>query len=150
MKARAICFVAAAVLALAGLAVHGQNYSIGWYKISGGGGTSTNGQYAVNGTIGQSDAGGPLTNGTYSLTGGFWAITAVQTPGAPLLTIKAGGANSIVVSWPSPSSGFVLQQSASVSAPSGSNFSGTTNDNGTTRSVTIQPPTGNEFFRLSK
>ena len=40
-----------------------QQYSIDWYKIAGGGGTSTGGTYAVSGTIGQHDAGGPMTVG---------------------------------------------------------------------------------------
>ena len=35
----------------------GQNYSIDWFTIDGGGGTSTGGVYAVSGTIGQPDAG---------------------------------------------------------------------------------------------
>ena len=30
-----------------------QSYSIDWYKIAGGGGTSTGGTYQVSGTIGQ-------------------------------------------------------------------------------------------------
>ena len=38
-----------------------QQYSIDWYKVAGGGGTSTGGVYAVSGTIGQHDAGGPMT-----------------------------------------------------------------------------------------
>jgi hypothetical protein len=46
-----------------------QNYSIDWYKVSGGGGTSTNSQYAISGTIGQSDASGAMSGGGYSLTG---------------------------------------------------------------------------------
>ena len=33
-----------------------QQYSVDWYKVAGGGGTSTNGQYSVSGTIGQPDA----------------------------------------------------------------------------------------------
>ena len=45
-------------LSLLAPALHAQQYSIGWYKISGGGGTSSNGQYSVSGTIGQHDAGG--------------------------------------------------------------------------------------------
>src|ERR1017187_3840101 len=73
-----------------------QNYSIDWYKIAGGGGSSTGGIYQVSGTIGQPDAsgamtGGPMIGGDYSLTGGFWALYAVQTPGAPLLTITHVG-----------------------------------------------------------
>ncbi|HUC85210.1 MAG TPA: hypothetical protein VL970_08465, partial [Candidatus Acidoferrales bacterium] len=58
-----------------------QSYSIDWFKIAGGGGTSSNGQFSVSGTIGQPDAGGPLTGGSFSLAGGFWALYAVQTPG---------------------------------------------------------------------
>ena len=58
-----------------------QSYTIDWYKIAGGGGTSTGGIYSVSGTIGQHDAGGPMTGGNYSLTGGFWSlISLVQAP----------------------------------------------------------------------
>ena len=76
----------------------GQSYSIDWYKVSGGGGTSTGGTYQVSGTIGQPDAGGAMTGGSYSVTGGFWALYAVQTPGAPLLTITYI-VNQAIVSW---------------------------------------------------
>jgi hypothetical protein len=129
--------------------VAAQTYSIDWYKIAGGGGTSTNGQYALNGTIGQHDAGTPMAGGAYSLTGGFWSlITVVQTPGAPLLTITHAG-NGVVVSWPSPSTGFALQQNSNLANASGwANFSGTVNDNGVTKSATNSPPIGNLFFRL--
>ena len=75
-----------------------QNYSIDWYKVAGGGGTSTGGVYAVSGTIGQPEASGALTGGNYSLSGGFWSLYAVQTPGAPLLSIRYAG-NQAVVSW---------------------------------------------------
>src|SRR5450755_1832836 len=80
-----------------------QSYSIDWYKISGGGGTSSNGQYVVSGTIGQHDASGAMSGGNYSVTGGFWSLFAVQTPGAPLLTITYSG-NQAIVSWPSSAS----------------------------------------------
>ena len=73
-----------------------QPYSIDWYKISGGGGTSTNGQYSLSATVGQHDAGGPMTGGTFSLTGGFWALFAVQTPGAPTLRIFLTTTNTAV------------------------------------------------------
>ena len=54
-----------------------QQYSIDWYKVSGGGGTSTGGTYQVSGTIGQPDASGALSGGNYSLTGGFWSLISV-------------------------------------------------------------------------
>ena len=48
-------------------------YSITWYTIDGGGGTSSGGSYTLSGTIGQPDAGPSLTGGSFSLTGGYWA-----------------------------------------------------------------------------
>jgi hypothetical protein len=71
-------------------ALNAQTYSIDWYKIAGGGGTSSSGQYSVSGTIGQPDAGGAMTGGGYSLTGGFWSlISVVQTPGISPFLAKA-------------------------------------------------------------
>src|SRR6476661_1208260 len=88
-------------LLLAGATARVQSYSIDWYKIAGGGGTSSNGTYVVSGTIGQPDA-GQMSGGNYSLTGGFWSlISLVQTPGAPILNISYSGGNAIV-SWQLP------------------------------------------------
>jgi len=128
------------LLATAGLA---QQYSIGWYKIGGGGGTSTNGQYSVTGTIGQPDAGPAMTGGNYSVTGGFWSLIAVQTPGAPLLGITAAG-NQVVVSWPASSAGYTLQTNSDLNPANWGNYSGTVNNN----SAAMTPPRGNLFFRL--
>jgi len=44
-------------------------YQIDWYKIAGGGGTSTGGVYSVSGTIGQPDA-STMSGGNYTLQGG--------------------------------------------------------------------------------
>jgi hypothetical protein len=130
------------------ISARAQSYSIDWYKISGGGGTSTNGQFAVTGTIGQPDAGGPLTGGGYSLTGGFWAVYLVQTPGAPALTITRSG-SSVIVSWPSPSTGWTLQQNANLASANGWTTSSGIADDGTTKSLTLTAPAGNLFFRLT-
>jgi hypothetical protein len=126
-----------------------QTYSIDWYKIAGGGGASSGGTYQVSGTIGQPDAGMTMSGGNYSLTGGFWAlISVVQTPGAPLLTITYSG-NSVTVSWPSPSTGWTLQQNSDLTTTSWSTSSGIS-DNGTIKSLTITSPTGTLFFRLKQ
>src|SRR6266487_2900088 len=67
--------------------LNAQSYSIDWFTVDGGGGTSTGGVYSVSGTIGQPDA-GKMSGGNFTVDGGFWGITAaVLTPGAPLLTI---------------------------------------------------------------
>jgi hypothetical protein len=93
MKISRVLLVAiAALLAVSPGSVMTQNYSIEWYRVSCGGGTSTGGVYSVSGTIGQHDAGGPMTGGNYSITGGFWAlISLVQTAGLPDLTITFVG-----------------------------------------------------------
>ena len=126
-----------------------QTYSIDWYKIAGGGGTSTNEQYSVSGTIGQPDASGALTGGNYSVTGGFWSlIQVVQTAGAPNLTVTHSD-TSVIVSWPNTGS-YTLHQNSNLANGSGWTTSGysITTANGT-NSITITSPTGNLFFRLA-
>jgi hypothetical protein len=127
-----------------------QQYSIDWYKVAGGGGTSTGGVYAVSGTIGQHDAGGPMTGGNYSLTGGFWSlISVVQTAGLPDLTITFVSPNSVKVSWPDTGT-YTLQQNANLGGGSWTTSSYTITTSNGTNSITITPPTGNLFFRLKQ
>jgi hypothetical protein len=126
-----------------------QSYSIDWHKISGGGGASTGGTYQVTSTIGQPDAGSAMSGGSYSLTGGFWSLIAVvQTAGAPTLTITNSG-NSVTVSWPVGSGGFVLQQNNDLANPVGwSPYSGTITTADGVSSITLTPPAGTQFYRL--
>jgi hypothetical protein len=126
-----------------------QSYSINWFKVSGGGGTSSAGAYQVSGTIGQQDAGGPLTGGSYSVTGGFWALISVaQTPGAPALYISRSG-STVTVYWQAVP-GWTLKQDNNLTAVPASwlNSSGVTTANGTNY-LNIPNPTGNQFFRLA-
>ena len=138
---------ALALLAFA-LPVQAQQYSNNWHKVSGGGGTSTNGQYAIRGTIGQHDAGGPMTGGIYSVTGGFWSIYAVQRLGLPNLIITVAGPNSVNVSWPNTGS-YTLQTNSILGTPGWAGYGGTVSTANGTNSITISPPRGNLFFRLS-
>ena len=126
-----------------------QQYSIDWYTIDGGGGTSTNGQFAIAGTIGQPDA-GQLTGGNYTIEGGFWGlIAALQTRGAPLLTIRLTATNSIAISWPSSANGFTLQQDTTgIATANWSNVTTSPIDDGTTKTVIINAPAGTHFYRL--
>jgi len=140
-----ITFLFSLLLPVLGFA---QQYSIDWYKIAGGGGTSTGATYQVTGTIGQPDAGGAMSGGNFSVTGGFWSlISVVQTSGAPTLTITHSG-NNVIVSWQSPATGFVLQQNDNLSAANWTTSGFMVNSNSTTMSITIPSPTGNLFFRL--
>jgi hypothetical protein len=122
---------------------HAQSYSIDWYKVAGGGGVSTGSVFSVSGTIGQPDASTPMTGGNYSLTGGFWSLFAVQTPGAPNLTITYSG-NQAVVSWDPSVTGWTLQTNNNLATDVWENYLGSIVNN----SATNSPPKGNLFFRL--
>ena len=57
----------------------GQDWTIGWYSIDGGGTMSASArEWELKGTIGQPDAtqAMALKGGRWSLTGGFWAYLA--------------------------------------------------------------------------
>ncbi len=136
-------------LALLTARLEAQNYSIDWFKVAGGGGASTNGQYSINGSISQHDAGGPMTGGTYSITGGFWSLlAAVQTPGAPLLSIRLTGTNTAIISWPASSTTFTLQQNSNAGVPNWGSVTNAVNVVGGQRQVIVSPPVGNQFYRL--
>ncbi len=127
----------------------GQTYTIDWYKISGGGGTSTGGTYTVSGTIGQPDAGAAMSGGNYSITGGFWSlISVVQTAGLPNLLISHAG-NSVIVSWPNTGS-YTLQQCSNLAGASWTTSGYTVTTANGTNSITVTPLTGNLFFRLQQ
>ena len=126
-----------------------QQYSIDWFKIAGGGGlNSTGGVYSLSGTIGQHDAGGPMTGGNFSLTGGFWALYALQTPGAPLLRISLTSTNTALVYWPFPSTGFTLQQNTNLNTTNWVGVTETVTNNGAINFIIVNPPAGNRFYRL--
>lgn len=128
-----------------------QTYSIDWFTVDGGGGTSSGGQYTLSGTIGQPDA-GKLAGGNYIVDGGFWGIVlAIQTPGAPFLSITRSN-SSVIVSWPAPAPGFVLDETATLTgAPAPwMQVAYPYQTNATHISITAPASTGNKFYRLRK
>jgi len=131
-----------------------QNYSIDWFTIDGGAGMSTGGPYSLTGTIGQSDANQQvMTGGNFSLSGGFWSLVAVQTDDAPPLRIQFVTTDTARIFWPSSSEGFVLQQNTNLNNVSISGWVSApqpVTDDGTSKFVIVNPPTGNRFYRLFK
>ena len=148
MKTKTLLLTAG--LVLTGAAALAQ-YAVDWFKVAGGGGTSTGGNYALSGTIGQADAGGPLTGGNYTLTGGYWSAAAslIQEPGGPQLSIAVNPDSTITIRWPSPSTGYVLQQTENV-ATGWTNSALAVADNGSVRSVTFVPQGPRHYFRLRR
>jgi hypothetical protein len=120
--------------------------AIDWHTIDGGGGTSTNGQYAISGTIGQPDATTiQMAGGSFKLDGGFWAVIAVQTPGAPYLSIVHAGPGQAMISWSPDNPGWVLQEKSDLTEPGWTNSPSMTTNNVT---VPTTPPV--RFYRLVK
>ena len=136
LLASAICFRASA------------QYSIDWFKVSGGGGMSTGSVYSVSGTIGQHDAHGAMIGGNYSLTGGFWSLIAVPAPPAPPLSITLTTTNTVLISWPYPSTGFNLEQNGTLGATNWVSVPNAPVQVGAQWHVVVAPPAGNSFYRL--
>jgi|DewCreStandDraft_4_1066084.scaffolds.fasta_scaffold130724_2 hypothetical protein len=64
------------------LAQTGAGFDLAWNTVDAGGYTfSTEGGYALGGTIGQADA-GMLSGGSYTLSGGFWAGGEITAHGS--------------------------------------------------------------------
>jgi len=132
------------LLTLAG-AAHAQTFAIDWSTIDGGGGQSTGGVFSVTGTIGQPDA-GKMSGGNFTLTGGFWSvIAAIQTPGAPTLTITPAAPGFATISWIPATPGFVLQETARVSPASWTN-----SPSGAANPTTVPATLPAKFYRLFK
>ena len=146
--------LAVVLVALAVFAADAQDYAIDWWTVDGGGGTSTGGVYSVSGTIGQPEA-AEMSGGAFTLVGGCWGVVAaIQTPGAPLLSVVLTN-GGVTVSWLRPAEGWVLDEVASLVAAPGSN--GWTQvsmpyvTNATQIQITVpRPVTGNKFYRLRK
>jgi len=140
-------------LCIAGVpAAMAQTYSIDWFSIDGGGGTSSGGGYILSGTIGQPDA-GRMSGGSYTLEGGFWSVLAViQSSEGPQLFIERNTGGGVILSWESPSAGFVLQETSMILAPPFSTVwvevaEEPVVEDGRNR-VTVATPTGHRFYRL--
>jgi hypothetical protein len=117
-----------------------QTYSIDWFTIDGGGGTSSGGQYSLSGTIGQPDA-GKLSGGNYVLEGGFWG--GLQGLGQPFLHISLSGTD-VIISWTPSTPGFFLQESPTISPTAWSNSA-----SGATNPASAPASGSSRFYRLS-
>jgi hypothetical protein len=68
----------------------------------------------------------------------------------PSLTVQLTPANTVMVSWPSPSTDFVLQQSPDLNPANWVNLPLTNSDNGTIESIIVPAGPGNRFYRLKR
>jgi hypothetical protein len=127
--------------------------AIDWFTVDGAGGAQTSATYSVQFTAGQIEIGPAVTSSAnYTITPGFWSAEDFG-PGfvRPQLTIVMAGVNAIL-SWPSPSSGYVLEETDSIDSLPGSwaNTGGSIADNGAIRSVSVPHAALKRFYRLRK
>lgn len=150
MKTRILVLVPAALAA--GAVLLAQSLVSDWHTIAAGGGTSTNGTLSITGTIGQ-PAAATLSGGNFTLVGGFWGVVAaLQTPGAPTLSVGRGDTNSVVVSWPAPASGWRLVATTNLAGGPilWTELPPPYPSDGTNVWYSEPYPAGNKFYKLTK
>jgi hypothetical protein len=67
-----------------------------------------------------------------------------------LLTIRPTNSDSVVLSWPNPSSGFVLQESPGVEPVSWTNSPAPPQVAAGRKQIILTPLSGNRFYRLAR
>lgn len=127
-----------------------QSYTLDWWDADAGG-TSSGGGYTVSGTIGQPEA-GILSAGLFTLSGGFWAaVSSLQIPPAPsAITITLTPTNTVLLTWPSLSVGFVLQQTQDLNIRNWSDSTLKPADDGVTLSLVLPADQQLRFYRLKR
>jgi len=86
---------------------------------------------------------------THQGVGSAYLFSVPSQLTAPSLTIQLTSSNTVAVSWPSLSTGFVLQQNTTGFSPiNWSNVTDTIQDDGTNKSLTVNPTEGSRFYRL--
>jgi len=75
-------------------------------------------------------------------------LNGAGASGSPALSLSLTDPNTIVVSWPSSANGFLLQYNSDLATQNWLNFTGTINTVGSTKSATITPLAGNQYYRL--
>lgn len=128
------------------------------------------------GALWQADGGALQTNGATLLviTGGhtvsFTNVSGWITPGnllvtvfagqttttngtyvavaAPVLTVTRTPTNTVLVSWPSPATGFNLQVNTNLATTNWVTPAETVQTNGANKFILVNPPAGNRFYRL--
>jgi hypothetical protein len=81
--------------------------------------------------------------------GSVYLFSIPAPPGVPVLTIQRTTTNAVAISWPSPSTGFSLQQNTNgLSSINWSNVTAAIQDNGTSKTLLVNPTNGSGFYRL--
>jgi hypothetical protein len=145
-------FSTVALLLATGLSVGAQS-AIDWFTLDAAGGAQSSASYVINFTAGQNDVeSSVVSSANYRIISGFWALEDLgPATGLPELNIALSGVN-VILSWPSPSTGFVLQHTDSLNVlpAAWSDTPGLVNDNGFIKSLTLPHHLSKRFYRLRR
>ena len=126
---------------------------INWFTLDAGGGAQASASYALNATIGQGEVGGATpVSASYRIIPGFWALEDMgPATGRPELSIALSGPR-VFLSWPSPSTGFVLQHTDSLDVlpAAWSDTPGVVSDDGFIKTLTLPHNLSKRFYRLRR
>jgi len=127
--------------------------AIDWFTLDAAGGAQSSASYAINFTAGQTDVGPTvITSANYRIIPGFWALEDLGPAiGLPDLSIALSGPR-VILSWPSPSTGFVLQHTDSFNTlpATWADTPGVVIDDGFIKSLTLPHDLSKRFYRLRR
>jgi hypothetical protein len=98
-------------------------------------------------------SGNVFVTGGATGSNGYYDYATIKYSSAipPSLTVARTTTNTVVISWPSPSTGFVLQQNDdALSSPGWSYVTDTIQNDGTNKTLVVNPSGGSRFYRLFK
>jgi hypothetical protein len=87
---------------------------------------------------------------TGDLDAGAAYLFSLPPAAAPSLRILTTSTNTLILFWPSPSTGFVLQQNTNLITTNWVASTNAVNDNGDIKYATVNSTSGNRFYRLFK
>lgn len=127
-----------------------QYATLGSASVGSGGGTSAGGVYSARSSVGQTAASQAASGGPYSTISGFGALYLLQSTNAPWLEIRRTATNTVLISWPSPSTGWALRQTTNVKTGTWVAPAEPVGDDGAVKFIVVNPPTGSRYYRLVK
>jgi hypothetical protein len=91
-----------------------------------------------------------MTGYSLGIDSGYDYVMVKYAAASPSLTVSRTPTSTVAISWPSPSTGFTLQQNTNgITTLNWTNVLIAPTDNGTTKTVIVNPPSGTRFYRLT-
>jgi hypothetical protein len=92
-----------------------------------------------------------VSHGSFGYSFGPYSMTLFSlTPSGPPLIVSRPVSDTLVISWPYPSTGWTLEQSTDLVNGTWTAPAGTIQNDGTNNFINISPSADNLFFRLNK